>query len=145
MVDLWLTLALSGSLWLSLAHSGSLSGSLWLSLALSGSLWLALLLSLAPSCSLLLSQAPYLLTKSSLGSQGPCSARSVAATLYPALDDGDGDGVGDDDGDSDLVIFVGGSGSTFCFPAAGQRGERSELHPHLDHQDKSGLKMSSPS
>ena len=48
MVDLWLTLALSGSLWLSLA----LSGPLWLSLALVGSIWLALLLSLAPSCSL---------------------------------------------------------------------------------------------
>ena len=52
---------------------------------LSGSLWLALLLSLAPSCSLLLSQAPYcspnLRTTSSLGSQGPCSARSGAAAL----------------------------------------------------------------
>ena len=56
-----------------------------LSLVLSGSLWLALLLSLAPSCSLLLSQAPYcslnLRTTSSLGSQGPCSARSGAAAL----------------------------------------------------------------
>ena len=56
-----------------------------LTLALSGSLWLALLLSLAPSCSLLLSQAPYcspnLRTTSSLGSQGPCSARSGAAAL----------------------------------------------------------------
>ena len=42
-------------------------------------------LSLAPSCSLLLSQAPYcspnLRTTSSLGSQGPCSARSGAAAL----------------------------------------------------------------
>ena len=42
-------------------------------------------LSLAPSCSLLLSQAPYcspnLCTTSSLGSQGPCSARSGAAAL----------------------------------------------------------------
>ena len=95
------------------------------------------------------------LSSSEIGSQGPCSARSVAATLYPTLDVGDDDGdsdgvgdrdgVGDGDGDGDLVIFVGGSGSTFCFPAAGQRGERSELHPHLDHQDKSGLKMSSPS
>ena len=74
---------------LTLALSGSLSGSLWLSLALSGSLWLALLLSLAPSCSLLLSQAPYcspnLRTTSSLGSQGPCSARSGAAALQHFL------------------------------------------------------------
>ena len=66
----------------SLALSGSLSGSLWLSLALSGPIWL----SLAPSCSLLLSQAlycsPNLLTKSSLGSQSPCSARSSAAALH---------------------------------------------------------------
>ena len=85
----WLTLALSGSLsgslWLSLA----LSGSLWPSLALSGSVWLALWLSLAPSCSLLLSQAlycsPNLLTKSSFGSQGPCSARSSAAALQHFL------------------------------------------------------------
>ena len=87
--SLWSSLALSpalsgslsGSLWLSLA----LSSSLWPSLALSGSLWLALWLSLAPSCSLLLSQAlycsPNLLTKSSFGSQGPCSARSSAAAL----------------------------------------------------------------
>ena len=56
---------------------------------LSGSLWLALLLSLAPSCSLLLSQAPYcspnLRTTSSLGSQGPCSARSGAAALQHFL------------------------------------------------------------
>ena len=46
-------------------------------------------LSLAPSCSLLLSQAPYcspnLRTTSSLGSQGPCSARSGAATLSASL------------------------------------------------------------
>ena len=56
-----------------------------LTLALSGSLWL----SLAPSCSLLLSQAPYcspnLRTTSSLGSQGPCSARSGAAALQHFL------------------------------------------------------------
>merc|ERR1712172_394483 len=45
--------------------------SLWLSLALSGSLWLPL----ARSCS------PNLRTTSSLGSQGPCSARSGAAAL----------------------------------------------------------------
>ena len=42
-------------------------------------------LSFVPSCSLLLSQAPYcspnLRTTSSLGSQGPCSARSGAAAL----------------------------------------------------------------
>ena len=78
------SLALSGSLWLTLALSGSLSGSLWLSLArcpaLSGSLWL----SLAPSGSLWLSQAlsgTLRLTKPLLGSQGPCSARSVATVL----------------------------------------------------------------
>ena len=69
--SLWLTLALSGSLWLSLALSGSLSGSLWLTLALSGSLWL----------SQALSGSPNLLTKPLLGSQGPCSTRSVATAL----------------------------------------------------------------
>ena len=52
---------LSGPLSGCLAHSGSLSGFLWLSQALSGS--------------------PNLLTKPLLGSQGPCSARSVATAL----------------------------------------------------------------
>ena len=55
--------------------SGSLSlalfGSLWLSLTLSGALWLSLARSLSPD----------LLTKPLLGSQGPCSARSVATAL----------------------------------------------------------------
>ena len=48
-------------LWLSLARCPALSASLWLSQALSGS--------------------PNLLTKPLLGSQGPCSARSVATAL----------------------------------------------------------------
>ena len=83
--SLWLTLALSlahsGSLWLTLALSGSLSGSLWLSLALSGSLWLSLALSDSLWLSLALSLSPDLLTKPLLGSQGPCSARSIATAL----------------------------------------------------------------
>ena len=72
-LSLALSIALSGSLssslWLSRArcpaHSGFLSGSLWLSLALYGS--------------------PNLLTKSLLGSEGPCSARSSATALFDFL------------------------------------------------------------
>ena len=64
-------------------------GSLWLPLVHSDSLWLALRLSLAPTGSLRLSQAlyclPNLLTKSLLGSQGPCSARSSATGLHDFL------------------------------------------------------------
>ena len=65
MVDLWLTLALSGSLWLAVR----------LTLALSGSLWLAFLLSLAPSCSLKL---PICL-------QSPRLAHKALAQLAAAL------------------------------------------------------------
>ena len=91
--------SLSGSLWLAVRLSLELSGSLWLSLAcclarfpaLFGSFWLTLalsgylLISQALFGSLWLSQALYcylnLLTKPLLGSQGPCSARSVATVL----------------------------------------------------------------
>ena len=90
--------SLSGSLWLSRAISGSLSGSLWLAvrpslaccLALSGLLSGSLWLPCARSCSLRLFLlalycSPNLLTKSSLGSQEPCSARSSAAALLDFL------------------------------------------------------------
>ena len=62
---------LSGSLRLAVRLPLAHSGSLWLTLALSGSLWL----------SQALSGSPNLLTKPLLGSQGPCSARSVATAL----------------------------------------------------------------
>ena len=82
---LWLRLALSGSYWLSMALAVSTPVSLWLSLALcdshSGSHWLSLPLSgllwssLAHYCSLIS------VIQSLIGSQGPCSALSAAATL----------------------------------------------------------------
>ena len=79
------SLALSGSLWLTLALAVRLSlvpsGSLRLSLALSGSLWLSQAFSGSLRLSLALYCSPNLLTKPLLGSQGPCSARSVATAL----------------------------------------------------------------
>ena len=89
MVDLWLTLtlsgSLSGSLWLSLARCLAHSGSLWLSLACSPALSGSLLLALALSGSLLLSEFAYnilaRLTRPLLSSQQRC----CAATLYAAL------------------------------------------------------------
>ena len=73
--SLRLSLALSGSYWispcLSLALYGSLWLPLWLSLPLSGILWP----SLAHYCSLISR------IHSLIGSQGPCSAFSAAATL----------------------------------------------------------------
>ena len=96
-VSFWLSLAhslaQSGSLWLAVRLSLALSDSLWLavrlSLALSGFLWLTLALPLTHSgslsSSLRLSMALYcslnLLTKRLLGSQDPCSARSVGTAL----------------------------------------------------------------
>ena len=68
--------SLSGSFWLSLALSLALSGSLWISRACFLALFGSLLLSQALYCS------PNLLSKSSLGSQGHCSARSSAAALH---------------------------------------------------------------
>ena len=59
------------SLWLSMALCDSHSGSHWLSLPLSGILWP----SLAHYCSLISR------IQSLIGSQGPCSALSAAATL----------------------------------------------------------------
>ena len=59
MVDLWLTLALSGSLWLTLARCPAHSGPLWLSLACSLALYGSLLLPIALSGSLLLSEFAY--------------------------------------------------------------------------------------
>ena len=70
-----LSLALTGSLpvsiWLSMALCDSHSGSHWLSLPLSGILWP----SLVHYCSLISH------IHSLIGSQGPCSAFSAAATL----------------------------------------------------------------
>ena len=71
--------SLSGSFWLSLALSLALSGSLWISRACFLALFGSLLLSQALYCS------PNLLTKSSLGSQGHCSARSSAGALHDFL------------------------------------------------------------
>ena len=72
-------------LYLTFFNKTMLSCSLWLSMALSGPLWL----SLAPPGSLRLSLALYcssnLLTKSLLGSQDPCSARSSATWLSTGL------------------------------------------------------------
>ena len=73
----------------SLALTGSLCGSVWLvlslSLSLSGSLWLSATPTLAPTghhChSLAHYCSPILIIQSLIGSQGPCSALSAAATL----------------------------------------------------------------
>ena len=74
-----LSLALTGSLpvsfWLSMALCDSHSGSHWLSLPLSGILWP----SLAHYCSQILR------IQSLIGSQGPCSALTGAATLTQFL------------------------------------------------------------
>ena len=94
-LPLWLPLALTGSLRLLMALSGSywifpclslaLNGSLWLPLWLPLALTVTLWLTLALSGSLLLSNfACTVLDRVSgplLGSQGPCSALSAAATL----------------------------------------------------------------
>ena len=73
----------------SLAPSGSLGLSLALPLACSptnsGSLWFALWLSMA------LSGSPNLLTKSFVGSQGPCSALSFLTFFWSDADGGSGD------------------------------------------------------
>ena len=65
----WISLPLFGFLWLFLALPLALSNSLWLCLALSDFVWIFGSLS------------PDMLIETLLGSQGPCSARSVATVL----------------------------------------------------------------
>ena len=108
------SLALSGSLWLSLARCPALSGSLWLSLApsgslrlslaLSGSLWLSQAFSGSLRLSLALYCSPNLLTKPLLGSQGPCSALSVATAIQRFSQPCISDGIFGDSGDRCLTV-----------------------------------------